>query len=616
MAESDVRKSTVIYDWNPDPPITLNVTHNDPQFELGGKLPARIPAGATMRIRMSATAGAELQVFWGGIYNEYDSLRAKLIPDGKLRDYIITFPRAITPTRMRLDPTDSPGFVRVERVTIETVEGPEAGIGAFFMDSAVPRAGRAERVCAIIENTGSSNAELRLVLRVHTQGVKLMDKPEYILTLVTNEVRLVYWRLVAEAPCRADIELSLSVKNGSSVACRLFPVFFEQVKLGRCTYVPEPVPPRTSYIIGAMYFPGWKQGTHYGWQRIVPFPERKPALGWYDENNPEVTDWEIKWAVEHGLSFFAYCWYRKRENVGHPVTVQDIYLGHAIHEGFFNARYRDKFKFCILWEVANAGGVSSTDDLLQNLLPFWLNTYFKHPSYLKLDNKPVVFVFEWGAWQNNVAKPLGGTPEKVREALDSVRAACRKAGFDGLLLFVEGRNPGEGWLKELFANGIDGGFPYCHANGLVQAFRPSAPGMSAYLPTVSMGWNSGPWEAGWEFGWRKNAGGRLLPSSFREACGKVKAVVDAFPDRGKPEHRLILIDNWNEWGEGHYIMPNREHGFGYLDAIREVFTDSVSAPHIDITPEDIGLGPYDSLFREALRKKLDHADGLIRELLK
>ena len=37
---------------------------------------------------------------------------------------------------------------------------------------------------------------------------------------------------------------------------------------------------------------------------------------------------------------------------------------------------------------------------------------------------------------------------------------------------------------------------------------------------------------------------------------------------------MLLLDNWNEWGEGHYIAPYREYGFGYLDAVRKVFSDA------------------------------------------
>jgi hypothetical protein len=64
------------------------------------------------------------------------------------------------------------------------------------------------------------------------------------------------------------------------------------------------------------------------------------------------------------------------------------------------------------------------------------------------------------------------------------------------------------------------------------------------------------------------------------------------------ESRLILLDNWNEYGEGHYLFPCAQYRFGYLDAIREVFAAN-SPPHTDMTPEALGGGPYDSQFRAA-----------------
>lgn len=53
-----------------------------------------------------------------------------------------------------------------------------------------------------------------------------------------------------------------------------------------------------------------------------------------------------------------------------------------------------------------------------------------------------------------------------------------------------------------------------------------------------------------------------------------------------------MIEAWNEWGEGSYIEPHQEFGFGYLDAVRDVFT-AAPPPHTDFTPADVGLGPYD-----------------------
>ena len=38
-------------------------------------------------------------------------------------------------------------------------------------------------------------------------------------------------------------------------------------------------------------------------------------------------------------------------------------------------------------------------------------------------------------------------------------------------------------------------------------------------------------------------------------------------------YKIVVIDNWNEWAEGHYVGPCIEFGFQFLQAIREVLTD-------------------------------------------
>ena len=50
----------------------------------------------------------------------------------------------------------------------------------------------------------------------------------------------------------------------------------------------------------------------------------------------------------------------------------------------------------------------------------------------------------------------------------------------------------------------------------------------------------------------------------------------------------MLIEAWNEYGEGQLVEPHREWGFAYLDAIRSVFVDRDDA-HRDVVPEDLGL---------------------------
>ncbi len=116
-------------------------------------------------------------------------------------------------------------------------------------------------------------------------------------------------------------------------------------------YVPEPKPclAKTPYLLGVQSCNLWREGISYaGWEYIHPYAaHRKPYLGWYDEGNPEETDWEIKWQVEHGIGFEMHCWYRPNNAINHPI--KDGVMDHGIVGGLFNARYSRLTKFAIMY---------------------------------------------------------------------------------------------------------------------------------------------------------------------------------------------------------------------------------------------------------------------------
>ena len=118
-------------------------------------------------------------------------------------------------------------------------------------------------------------------------------------------------------------------------------------------YVPKPNPATSDRIVAAHYYAAWKYGAagiHEGFNDLAEiYPDRTPLMGYYDEENPEVCDWEIKWAVEHGINCFIHCWYRKPENFGKTITVADLRCGHGLHEALFNARYQNFMKFAIMY---------------------------------------------------------------------------------------------------------------------------------------------------------------------------------------------------------------------------------------------------------------------------
>lgn len=379
-------------------------------------------------------------------------------------------------------------------------------------------------------------------------------------------------------------------------------------------YVPEPQPAATDFLLGAHYFPGWREGAHYGWGKLAPFPERQPLLGWYDEGSPEVADWEIKWALEHGIAFFVYCWYR--DGQGGPVRQR---LGHALHDGLFRARFLSKFKFCIMWENQNAACCATGDgDLLGNLVPFWIDNYFSHPSYLRVDGRPVLCVYD----PNRLAECLGAGREvkrdAVRRALEAVRAAVARRGFPGLWLLCEYRHEDAWQMTRIRDCGFDHLFAYCWPTpsrrpSVEEALGAQLERMNRwreldilpFVPTITVGWDPLPWKsdapsAPWL---HEDQMTRwcLKPADYERLCRQVQELMRALP-AGSLGRRMALLDNWNEWGEGHFIAPHAGAGFGHLDAVRSVFT-SAPRQHQDLTPGDVGLGPYDSLFRAAQAKE-------------
>ena len=170
---------------------------------------------------------------------------------------------------------------------------------------------------------------------------------------------------------------------------------------------PKPVAAKGPCLIGVQSCNLWREGTAYaGWEYVYPYrAQRKPYLGWYDEGNPEVTDWEIKWQVEHGISFEMHCWYRPSHYaVGYPIKDGD--MDHALLKGLFNARYSHLKKFAIMYTNDN-GGFTTPDDFRRNLVPYWIEYFFKDPRYLKLDGKPVICLYDFNKLMARPRRPRG-----------------------------------------------------------------------------------------------------------------------------------------------------------------------------------------------------------------
>ena len=185
--------------------------------------------------------------------------------------------------------------------------------------------------------------------------------------------------------------------------------------------------------LGAYYFAGWSGKSPYddgsvsnAWAKGMPthftrklgtdFAGRTPVWGWR-EDAPGITERQIDLAADHGLAFFAYCWYFK-DSKG-PINVEKIEQ-HPLHEPmkkFMSARNNTRMEFCLL--VANHKGSEITgSEAWKQAADYWLKHYFGHPRYLRMDGKPLVIIFS----------PKGSD----KAGLAYLQEAARKAGFPGV----------------------------------------------------------------------------------------------------------------------------------------------------------------------------------------
>ncbi len=337
-------------------------------------------------------------------------------------------------------------------------------------------------------------------------------------------------------------------------------------------YVPVPTNKAfmDDYTVGLNICSLWRNGTHYGWACITPYDEPKPVLGYYDEGLPETADWEIKYMVEHGIDFQAFCWYTDVAEGPLKNPRQSEHL----HNGYQFAKYSDYMKYCIIFEVN--GSKNFTSEQFRNyIIPYWFENYFADGRYMTIDNKLVLAVFN--PIKLSDANHFGSV-EAVKTEFDYLEEQAKKHGFDGVLLFCNNSS------SEIFANmGFDASYAYnwgtagyeldVNKNNIIESANISA---MYTIPTVSVGFDSIPWH------------GKRYPlmttDDYEQALVWVKNAY--FPAQEKKSFKidkLLWLSTWNEYGEGTYIMPAGLNGFGYLDAVRKVLTD-LPESHTDTLP--------------------------------
>ena len=80
------------------------------------------------------------------------------------------------------------------------------------------------------------------------------------------------------------------------------------------------------------------------------------------------------------------------------------------------------------------------------------------------------------------------------------------------------------------------------------------------FPTILPQWDRSP-RANNSDGVYVNA----TPRFFKRHVEDALAVISG----KQPDHQLLFLRSWNEWGEGNYVEPDLKYGHGFLDVLKQ-----------------------------------------------
>jgi len=356
-----------------------------------------------------------------------------------------------------------------------------------------------------------------------------------------------------------------------------------EVKTKTSDLSPPKLPPM-NLKLGCYYFPVMLDWDRDG-RGVKAVDYLKPKLGYYNEAMPEVADWHIKWAVEHGISFFVFDWYFNQGM---------YYLNDALEKGFLKSRFANSMEFCVDWCNEGHATQFKPEDYSHESLDMFITTlcerYFPRKNYLRVDGKPVVIIHV----PVKIANEHGGW-EGCAEALERMRNTARERGFAGVyFVALQNNTP---FLLEYNRGGFDAVTAYAYGfrdipwdtktrsipyDALIPKHRECfeiaqtqahAQGLD-YIPTAWVGWDDNARAGERSIRTRGNT-----PAAFRR-------MIEMLPEYAENDTRLALFESWNEWGEGSQAEPGKPYGFQRLNAIRDVLTQARKAYDVPVPTED------------------------------
>jgi hypothetical protein len=289
----------------------------------------------------------------------------------------------------------------------------------------------------------------------------------------------------------------------------------------------------------AFYY-GWygnpqTSGRWWHWSQVEETTRRisnsthYPALGAYDSQDPEIIRRHCRWAREAGISGFIVSWWAQGDfhDRGLPLILE--------------AAQKHGLAVTVYFETVHPSEAPRPDGAIKDVL-YLLERYGQHPAWLKVNGKPVLFIYGRAlgqikpeGWAEVIAESNRRYPGGAVFIGDQISEAAARI-FDGIHTYnPTGRTAGK-TVEELRA----------WARTTYPEWVRTAGAERIACVTVIPGYDDSKLDRPAPRPITDRHGGQTYRVLWEEA-------IAANPD-------WVLITSWNEWHEGSEIEPSVEDG--------------------------------------------------------
>lgn len=330
-------------------------------------------------------------------------------------------------------------------------------------------------------------------------------------------------------------------------------------------------------------------------------PHLPADLGFYDLRLPEVRQQQADLAREAGIEGFCYYHYWFGN-------------GRQLLERPFNevlASGKPNFPFCLCWANHDwtnktwVKGKSTRRDSMIMKMEYSMEDHIAHfnsvlpafrdKRYITVDGKPLFAIYQPKAipdvgkfielWQKMakenglpgihfVGYSVNSSGRSVKGNKLSLWATDEAAehyqsvlslGFDAVLStgLSRAQSMSKGKLKMLFYYLTKNSFlptsNICDYAEVMRNYYVKEDAWENVYPSLMPQWDRTP-----RAGKATNPLINATPEKFQKTIENALQLIK----EKAPEHQILFLKSWNEWGEGNYVEPDDRFGHGWLDAIR------------------------------------------------